>query len=104
MARLEGTQNAGPRLGGPMMKQPTFNWEAEGKYNEHKNFRLELNNIFKSYSMPQVEQIAIIKKWLGRKGLQFLESLTQMEQKDVTQQKISLQHSTINSNHNIMRP
>ena len=32
------------------------------------------------YSIPQTEQIAIIKKLLGRKGLQFLELLTQAEQ------------------------
>ena len=30
--------------------------------------------------MPQAEHITIIKNWLGRKGLQFQESLTQMEQ------------------------
>ena len=45
-----------------------------------QNFRPEVNNIVKLHSMPQAEQIAIIKKWLSRKGLQFLESLTQMEQ------------------------
>ena len=46
----------------PMMKQPTFNWEAEDKYNELKNVRLEVNNIFKSYDMPWAKQRAIIKK------------------------------------------
>ena len=80
VARPERTQNAGPRLGRPMMKQPTFNWEVKVKYNELKNFRLEVNNIFKSYSTPQAEQIAIIINLLGRKGLQFLESLTLTEQ------------------------
>ena len=43
--RHGGIQNAGPKIGGPMMKQPTFNWEAEDKYNEFKNSRLELNNV-----------------------------------------------------------
>ena len=52
-----------------MMKQPTFNREAEDKYNELKNLRLEVHNIFKLYSMPQAEQIAIIKYCIGRKGL-----------------------------------
>ena len=75
-AEQKGTQNVGTRVGRPIMKHPTFNWEAEDKYNELKNFRLEVNNIFKSYSMPQAEQIAIIKNRLGRKGLQFLETLT----------------------------
>ena len=73
-ARAERTQNAGPRLDGPMMKQPNFNWKAGDKYNEFKNFRLEVNNNFKSYNTPQTEQLAIIKNWLSRNGLQLLES------------------------------
>ena len=72
--RAERTQHAGPRLGRPIMKQPTFNWEAECKYNELKNFRLQISNICKSYNMPLAEQIAIIKKCLCRKGLQLLET------------------------------
>ena len=50
-----------PRPGGPTIKQPNFNWEAEDKYIELKNFRLEVNNIFKSFNTPQAEQLAIIK-------------------------------------------
>ena len=69
MARMERTQNAGLRLGVAMMKQPILNWEAEDKYNELKNVRLEVNNIFKWCSMPQAEQITNIKNWLGREGL-----------------------------------
>ena len=48
-ARAKSTQSFRPRLGRPIMKQPTFNWEAEDKYNELKNFRLGVNNITKSY-------------------------------------------------------
>ena len=55
VAGAERTQNVGPRLGGPMVKQPTFNWETEDKFNELKNFRLQVNNISKSYSTPQAE-------------------------------------------------
>ena len=51
--RHERTQNAGPRIGRPMMKQPTFNWKAKDKYNELKNFSLEVNYVFKSYNMIQ---------------------------------------------------
>ena len=29
--RHEGTQNAGPKIGGPIMKKSTFNWEVEDK-------------------------------------------------------------------------
>ena len=34
--RHERTQNVRPKIGGPMMKQPMFNWEAEDKHNELK--------------------------------------------------------------------
>ena len=37
--RHEGTQKMGPKIGEPMMKQPTLHWEAEDKYIELKNFR-----------------------------------------------------------------
>ena len=60
-AGTERSQNMLPRLGIPAMKQPNFNWKAEYKYNELKNFRLELNNIFKSCDTPQTEKLAIIK-------------------------------------------
>ena len=55
--RQERTQNAGPKIGRHRMKQPTFNWEGEDKYNEQKYFRLEVNNVFKSYNMPQTEKV-----------------------------------------------
>ena len=70
---------AGPKIDGPVMKQPTFNWEVDDKHNELKTFRLEVNNVLSAYSTPQTEQLAIVKNWLGRKGLQFLESLTNKE-------------------------
>ena len=62
---------AGPMKGRPNMKQPTFNWEADNKNKELKTFRLEVNNILSTYNMPQTEQLATVKNWLGRKGLQF---------------------------------
>ena len=67
-AGAERSQNTGPRLDGPMMRQPNFNWEAEDKYNKLKNFRLEVNNIFKCYNTPQTEQLAIIKNRLPEKA------------------------------------
>ena len=67
---------AGPKMGRPAMKQPSFNWEADNKYSELKAFRLEVSNILTMYNTPQTEQLAIIKNWLGRKHLQFIESLT----------------------------
>ena len=70
----------GPKVDGLMMKQPTFNWDMDDKYNELKNFRLGVNNVFKLYTMTNIEMAAKLKKWLGRKGLQLLQTLTQVEQ------------------------
>ena len=91
VARAERTQNIGPRLGGPTMKQPTFNWEVEDKFNELKNIRLEVNMIFKSYSMPQAEQIAIIKN-VREKRPTILETLTQRNQGKCNTTEGHLQH------------
>ena len=52
---------AGPKIGRPTMKQPTFNWEADDKYNELKTFRLEVNNILTMYNTLQTEQLEIVK-------------------------------------------
>ena len=61
------------------MKQPSFIWEAGDKYNELKTFTLEVNNILAMYNIPQAEQLVIVKNCLGRKGLQFIEMLTEVE-------------------------
>ena len=40
-ARVERTQNAaGPKLGSPTMKQPTFNWKVPDKYSEIKDIQV----------------------------------------------------------------
>ena len=41
---------------------------------------LEVNNILSTYNSPQNEQLAMVKNWLGRVGLQFIEALTNEEQ------------------------
>ena len=79
-AQVERTENAaGPKLGSPTMKQPTFNWEAPDKYSELKTFRLEVNNVLSTYNIPEAEKLAVVKNWLGRKGLHYLETLTMAE-------------------------
>ena len=79
-AQSKRTQNAaGPKLDSPTMKQPTFNWEVADKYSELKTFRFELNNVLSTYSMPEVEQLAVVKNWLGQKGLHYLETPTMAE-------------------------
>ena len=78
----QGTQNeAGPKLGGPALKQPTFNWEVPDKYTELKTFKLD---VLSTYSMPEVEKLAVVKNWLRRKGLHYLETLTPAEREACT--------------------
>ena len=43
-------QNAGPKLGGPIMKQPTFDWSSTDKYVELRNFKKEVRNMFQKYA------------------------------------------------------
>ena len=58
----------GPKLGGPVLKQPQFNWEAADKYTEWKAFILEVRNMLSTYNAQELEKIKIVKNWLGRKG------------------------------------
>ena len=76
----------GPQIGRPAMKQPSFTWEAEDKYSELKNFRLEVNNILASYNMTHVEQLAIVKNWLRQERPAIHRILkTKQKKKNVTQ-------------------
>ena len=70
---------AGPKTDGPAMKQPTFNWDSEDKYSKLKTFKHEINNILFTYNTSEVEQLAMVKNWLGKKGLPFLETLMNAE-------------------------
>ena len=63
------------------MKQPHFNWETDDKYSELKTFRLEVRNTLTKYNTPQTEQLTVVKNWIGRKGLQFIELLKQAEER-----------------------
>ena len=69
----------GPRLGGPALKQHTFNGKATDKYTEWKAFMLKVQHVIPFYNVQEGEKITIIKNWLGRRGLQFIDSLTQEE-------------------------
>ena len=62
-----------------MLKQPQFNWEESDKYTEWKVFILEVRNMLSTYNAQGQDKIAIIKTWLGRKGLQYIESLAEVE-------------------------
>ena len=75
--RSEGQQ--GPKLGSPALKQPQFNWEATDKYTEWKAFIFEVRNVLSTNNAQEQDKIAIVKNWLCRKGLHYLESLTEAE-------------------------
>ena len=62
MAQAQAEQmhnTAGPKIGGPAMKQPTFDWDAEDKYSELKTFRLEVSNVLSTYNTPQADKFEI---------------------------------------------
>ena len=62
-----------PKIGGPIIQQPTVNGESEDKYSKFKNFIQMVNNVFESYNTMQTERIAITENWIDRKGLKFLD-------------------------------
>ena len=76
---LRMPSTTGPKLGGPTLKQPNFNWEASDKYTEWKAFILEVRNMLSTYNVQETDKIAMVKNWLGRKGLHYVESLTEGE-------------------------
>ena len=69
----------GPKVGGPALKQPNFNWEATDKYTEWKAFILEVRNMIATYNAQETDKIAMVKNCFGRKGLHYIESLTEGE-------------------------
>ena len=75
--RTAGT--LGPKLGSPALKQPNFNWEAADKYMEWKVFILEVRNVLSTYNAQEQDKVAMVKNWLGRKGLHYIKSLTEGE-------------------------
>ena len=58
-----------------MLSQPTFNWEAPDRYLELLKFEVELVNVLqaRAYDLNNEEKVSIIKNWLGREGLQFID-------------------------------
>ena len=73
--RVEETQQR-PKIGSPVLKQPQFKWDATDNYSEWKAFMLEIKNVLSTYNTLEHNKIAIVKNWLGRKGLHYIESIT----------------------------
>ena len=65
-----------------MLKWSTFDCSSKDKYQELKNFRLEVNNIFQLYNINYAERVQGIKNWLCSQDLQFLEALSQAVQEE----------------------
>ena len=79
-AQVERTHDiSGLKIGSPTMKQLMFDWNVEGKYIELKTFKLKVNNVLSTYNTPQADKLALAKNWSGRKGLQYLKTLTTAE-------------------------
>ena len=66
----------GPKLDSPTLKQPNFNWKAPDKYTGWKAFILEVRNVLSTYNAQETDKITMVKNWLGKKGLHYIESLT----------------------------
>ena len=75
----QGREDQRPKVGGLALKQPHFNWDVADKYTEWKAFILEVRNVISTYNTCKQEKIAMVKNWLGRKGLHYIESLTEVE-------------------------
>ena len=58
-----------------------FDWKAPDRYVELLNFEMEVANILqpKAYDLNDEEKVSIIKNWLGREGLKFIQTLTNTE-------------------------
>ena len=49
----------------PSLKQMTFNWKAQGKYNELLHFEMKVKSIFMTKIYDISETAQIIMNWLG---------------------------------------
>ena len=41
-------QNVGPKIGSPLMRQPTIDWSSTVRYTELRNFRMKVTNVFQN--------------------------------------------------------
>ena len=86
-----------------MLKQPQFKWEAADKYSEWKAFILEVKNVLSTYNMQEHDNIAIVKNWLGRKGLHCIESITEAVNRHAALSRGYLTLYQQNFGHNLMK-
>ena len=65
------------RHGVPALRQPSFNWNTPDDYVELLSFEMEVTNILqaRTYKLTEDETVPIIRNWLGREGLQLIQTL-----------------------------
>ena len=75
----QGQEDKRPKVGSLALKQLLFNWDVTDEYTEWKAFMSEVRNVISTYNSHEQEKIVMVKNWLGRKGLHYIESLTETE-------------------------
>ena len=75
----QGQEDQRSKVDGLALKQLQFNWDVADKYTEWKALILEEWNVISTYNAHEQGKIAMVKNWLGRKGLHYIESLTEVE-------------------------
>ena len=64
-----------------MMSQTAFDWTEPDRYADLWNFEMEVVHILqmKMYHLNDAEKVPIIKNWIGREGLQSIQTPTNTE-------------------------
>ena len=50
-------ESVGPRMSGPIMKEPPFDWSAKDKYGKLRNFKLEVKNMLQNFNISQTHRL-----------------------------------------------
>ena len=58
---------SGPKVGGPVLRQCSFNWEVTDKYIDWKAFILKVRNVLTTYNLHEMDKIAMVKNMAGEK-------------------------------------
>ena len=76
------TTHPTPRVSGPVLKQPTFDWKMPDEYHELNNFEIEVRNFFliNNYNIQDSEKVPIIINWLGCDSLRLVKILNNRKQ------------------------
>ena len=96
-----------PRQVGSVLSQPVFDWKAPDRYVELLNFEMEVSNMLqaKVYDLNDKETVPIIKSWLSREGLQFIQTLTLCGERGMQKHSWTVQcfKRKIHSGHSTMK-